>query len=166
MAQPPGNGYQYGQQFQPPRKSRLGWILGGVGVATALIIALLFTGCTAAVSLLENGGSHDEDVRALIAKADLLPQSDWQLVERSDPKVDFGCVSDCVRLDATWSVPHKVGLADTAGRLGVHISGPPMGLFSGCMADDMKDGGHARVCIDPAPDLEDSWLVSINLSRK
>ena len=61
---------------------------------------------------------------------------------------------------------HQVGLADTAARLGVDMSGPPMGLFSGCHKDEMKDGGMARVCIDPAPDLDDSWLVSIELTAK
>ena len=103
----------------------------------------------------------------MIAKADNFPQKDWQLVERSDP--DTGCVSTdtaCVRLNATWSVPHRVGMAETASRLGVDMSGPPMGLFSGCLKSGTDDGGMARVCIDPVPDLDDNWLVSIELTTE
>ena len=121
----------------------------------------------ALVDAVKNGGSNEEKAQAMVAKANNLPESDWQLVERSDP--DTGCLSSdiaCVRLNATWSVNHRVGLADTAGRLGVDMSGPPMGLFSGCLKSEMEDGGMARVCIDPAPDLEDNWLVSIELTAK
>ena len=41
-----------------------------------------------------------------------------------------------------------------------------MGLFSACLKSEMDDGGVARVCIDPAPDLDDSWLVSIELTTE
>lgn len=173
MAQPPGYGPQYGppqQQFQPqPKKGGLGWVLGGVGVAAALIIAVLFAGCPSVASLINNGGSHEDKARAMMAKADNLPEIDWQLVGRSDPKVESGCLSvdvACVRLSATWAVPHKVGLADAASRLGMKTSGPPMGLFSGCLEDKVTDGSTSRVCIDPDPDLEDTWQVSINLTAK
>ena len=151
----------------PQKKNKLGWILGGAGAATALIVVLLFAGCAAVADAVKNGGSNEEKAQAMIAKADDLPQSDWQLVERSDP--DTGCLSTdiaCVRLNATWSVNHKVGLEDTAGRLGVDISGPPMGRYTGCLKSEMEDGGMARVCIDPAPDLDDNWLVSIELTAK
>jgi hypothetical protein len=50
-------------------------------------------------------------------------------------------------------------LVGTASRLG-----PPMGLYEGCQKGAMRDGGTARVCIDPAPDTEDSWLVAIELT--
>ena len=100
----------------PQKKNKLGWILGGAGAATVLIVVLLFAGCAAVADAVKNGGSNEEKAQAMIAKADDLPQSDWQLVERSDP--DTGCLSTdiaCVRLNATWSVNHKVGLEDTAG---------------------------------------------------
>jgi hypothetical protein len=151
----------------PQKKNKLGWILGGAGAATALIVVLVFAGCAALADAVKNGGSNEEKAQAMIAKADNLPQKDWQLVERSDP--DTGCLATdaaCVRLDATWSVNHKVGLEDTAGRLGVDISGPPMGRYTGCLKSEMEDGGMARVCIDPAPDLDDNWLVSIELTAE
>lgn len=187
MAQPPGHGPQYGQRqgsqygppqqqfqsqqpFRPPRKKgKLGWVLGGVGVATALIVAVLFAGCASVASLINNGGSHEAKARAMTAKADNLPESDWQLVGRSDPKVESGCLSidiPCVRLSATWAVPHRVGLADAASRLGMKTSGPPMGLFSGCLEDKEKDGSTSRVCIEADPALDDTWRVSINLTAK
>jgi hypothetical protein len=153
-------------QPQAPPKNRPGWILGGAGVAIALIAVLVFAGC-AALAGSNKGASDAEMAQAMIAKADDLPEKDWQLVERSDP--DPGGVatdSACVRLNATWSVPHRVGLADTASRLGVDMSGPPMGLFSGCLKSGMEDGGMARVCIDPVPDLDDNWLVSIELTAE
>jgi hypothetical protein len=151
----------------PPKKNKLGWILAGAGAATALIVILLFAGCAALADAVKNGGSNEEKAQAMVSKAHDLPQSDWQLVERSDP--DTGCLSAdiaCVRLNATWSVNHKVGLEDSAARLGVDISGPPMGRYTGCLKSEMEDGGMARVCIDPAPDLDDNWLVSIELTAK
>jgi hypothetical protein len=57
-----------------------------------------------------------------------------------------------------------VGLTDAASQLGVRQDGPPMGLYEGCQKGAMRDGGTARVCIDPAPDTEDSWLVAIELT--
>ncbi|MDQ0076878.1 hypothetical protein [Arthrobacter oryzae] len=155
------------QHHAPQKKNRLGWILGGAGAATALIVVLLFAGCAALADAVKNGGSNEEKAQAMIAKADNLPQNDWQLVERSDP--DTGCLATdtaCVRLNATWSVNHKVGLEDTAGRLGVDISGPPMGRYTGCLKSEMEDGGIVRVCIDPAPALDDNWLVSIELTTE
>ena len=145
---------------RPQKNGKLRWILGG---AAAALIAVLVAGYAA----FGRGPSNEEMATAMVAKADDLPQSDWQLVERTDP--DTGCVptdTACVQLNATWLVPQKVGLADTASQLGVDMSGPPMGLFSGCLKSKMDDGGVARVCIDPAPDLDDSWLVSIELTAE
>ncbi|MDR6507232.1 hypothetical protein [Arthrobacter oryzae] len=161
MQPPQGHGTQPGhhQRVQAQKNNRLGRTLAVA--ATALIGVLLFAGYAA----FGRGASNEEMAQAMIAKADDLPENDWQLVERADP--DAGCVatdSACVRLSATWSVPQRVGLADTASRLGVDMSGPPMGLFSGCLKSKMEDGGMARVCIDPVPELDDNWFVSIELT--
>ena len=154
-------------RFQkPPRKSNLGWILGAVAV---VFFILLFAGCSTMVNGINAGGNHKEKVKTMIARADNVPESDWELVGRSDPKVESAYLSidvACVRLNATWSVAHKVSLEGTASRLGMDMSGPPMGRYTGCIKSDLEDGSTANVCINPAPGQEDSWLVSVNLTAK
>jgi hypothetical protein len=172
--QPHGHPYpQHGppqQRFQPPpKKSKLGWMLGAVGVVTVLIAVLLFAGCSALVSAINGGGSHEEKSRTMIARADNLPESDWQLVGRSDPKVESGCLSidiQCVRLNATWSVPHEVSWEDAASRLGMDLERAKAGYYSGCRKAEEGDGDTAMLCISPSEEAENTWDVSIELRAK
>jgi hypothetical protein len=63
MQPPQGYAPQPGPLQQPQatrRKSKLGWILGGAGTATALIVVLLFAGCAALADAVKNGGSNEE----------------------------------------------------------------------------------------------------------
>ena len=153
----------------PQKKSVLGWILGSLGAVAVVFFILLFAACSTMVNGINGGGNHQEKIKTMIARADNVPESDWELVGRSDPKVESGCLSidvACVRLNATWSVAHKVSLEGTASRLGMDMSGPPMGRYTGCIKSDLEDGSTANVCINPAPGQEDSWLVSINLTAK
>ena len=94
-------------------------------VVTVLFVLLLFAGCSAFVNGINEGGNHQEKVRTMMGMADNLPESDWQLVGRFDPKVEQGCLSidiECVRLNASWSVPHEVTVEDAAARLGLDCS--------------------------------------------
>lgn len=172
--QPQGPPYaQYGPpqpRFQPQRKkSKRTWILGAVGVATVMLAVLLFAGCTALVSAVNGGSSHAEKTRTMIARADNLPESDWTLVGRNNPKVEPGCLSidiQCVRLNATWSVPRELSWEDAASRLGMDLEGARAGTGSGCLKADEGDGGFARLCIKPSEDAADTWTVSIELRAK
>jgi hypothetical protein len=154
------------------KKSKLGWILGSIGVAAALVGVLLFVGYPALVNAINGGGkSHDEKVHAMIATADNVPEADWVLLDRSDPKLEAECLASdapCLRLNATWSVDHRVGLSDVASRLGIDMSGaPPSGRYIGCMQDEPSGGvGIVNLCIDEAPDAEESYLVAVILREK
>ena len=181
---PPQHGQYYGPpqniQYGPPpnwqqppqKKSKLGWILGGVGVFVILMGVLLFAGCSALVSEINGGGgSHEEKAKAMVAAADNVPEDDWVLVGRSDPKFEPGCLSidiECLRLRATWSVDHKVALTDAASRLGMDMSGAqPSGSYSGCIKSDPHDGNSTTsICINEDPKDEGTYLVSVNMTRR
>ena len=181
---PPQHGQYYGPppniQYGPPphwqqppqKKSKLGWILGGVGVFVILMGVLLFAGCSALVSEINGGGgSHEEKAKAMVAAADNVPEDDWVLVGRSDPKFEPGCLSidiECLRLRATWSVDHKVALTDAASRLGMDMSGAqPSGSYSGCIKSDPHDGNSTTsICINEDPKAEGTYLVSVNMTRR
>jgi hypothetical protein len=144
-----------------------------VGALAVLFLAIVaffvFTAFSSIASGINGGGNHQEKAQAMMARADNVPESDWELVGRSDPKVEIGCLSidiACVRLNATWSVTHKVSLEDAASRLGMEVTGPPMGRFTGCIKADNQDGSTDNICINPARDKADTWIVSINLTAK
>lgn len=167
--QPQGYGPPQMQFQPPPKKSKLKWILGGIGVAAALLVLLLFAGCSALVSGINGGGSHEEKTRALIARADNLPESDWKLVARNDPNVEPGCLSidiQCVRLNATWSVPREVNWDDAGTRLGMDLAAAKAGISSACRKTQEGDGGSAMLCISPSEDAGNTWVVSIDLRAK
>ena len=157
------------QRFQPPpKKSKPGWILGAVGVVTVLFVLLLFAGCSALVNGINEGGNHQEKVRTMMAMADNLPQEDWQLKGRFDPKVEQGCLSidiECVRLNAVWSVPHEVTMADAAARLGLDCSDSAR-TYKGCPRKNSTDGITADLRIYPAEDAPGTWKVIIDLRAR
>lgn len=163
------------QRFQPPqRKSKLGWILGTVGAVAVLFLVLVFYFVLAAVSSTVNGinggGNHEEKAQAMIARADKMPESDWEPVSRVDPKVEGFCLSidiECVRLRAVWSVPYEPSLGSVAARLGLDADEAASGAYPGCLKNQEKDGSStASVCVHPAPNREDAWFVSIDLRAK
>jgi hypothetical protein len=163
---------QYGppqQQFQPPpKKSKLKWIPGAVGVASVLFVLLLFAGCFAVANGINEGGNHQEKARTMMAMADNLPEEDWQLLGRFDPKVEQGCLSidiECVRLSATWRVPHEVTMKDAASRLGLDCSDSAR-TYKGCPRKNSTDGITADLRIYPAEDAPGTWQVTIDLRAK
>jgi hypothetical protein len=154
------------QRFQPPpKKSNLKWILG---VTTVLIAVLLFAACSTVVNGLNEGGNHQEKARTMMTMADTLPEEDWQLLARFDPKVEQGCLSidiECVRLSATWLVPHQVTTEEAASRLGVDCSDAAR-TSKGCPRENSAEGITARVHVYPADDAPGSWKVTIDLRAK
>lgn len=120
------------------------------------------------VNGINGGGDHQEKARTMMAMADTLPEEDWQLKVRVDPKVEQGCLSidiECVRLNAVWSVPHEVTMEDAAARLGLDCSDAAM-TYKGCPRKNSTDGITADLRIYPAEDAPGTWKVIIDLRAK
>ncbi len=151
---------------QPKKKSKLGWILGGIGI---FVLILLFAGCSALVNAINGGGSHAEKAKAVMAAADNAPEGDWVLTHRSDPKVEAGCLSidtSCVRLRAEWKVDHRVSLNDVATRIGMDVSKSKLSE-DGCIKENDRDGGGTdEVCIVEEEWPADGYRVILNMSRR
>lgn len=104
----------------------------------------------------------------MVTAADAVPEDDWTLVGRSDPKVEPGCLSidiACVRLSATWSVDHDVNIDDVGSRIGVDMDGARPGLSSGCLVHDRSGNSRTEICVNENPKSTGEYLVSINMSR-
>lgn len=155
----------------PPKNSRFGWILGGVGLSVALLCILVFAGCSAlAQEINGGGGSQEEKASAMRARADNVPEHDWVEVFRLDPKVDPGCLSidtSCLRLNARWSVTHKVSLESAASRFGMTSGkgGPALERYVGCVRTATAGVSRESLCIDASPEGPDSYEVTIQMER-
>lgn len=155
----------------PKRKSRLGWILGGVALAVALLCILVFAGCSAlAQEINGGGGSPEEKASAMRARADNVPENDWVEVFRLDPKVDPGCLSidtSCLRLSARWSVAHKVSLESAANRFGMTsgTGGAALGRYVGCIRTGTGGTSRESLCIEESPEGSDSYEITIQMER-
>jgi hypothetical protein len=162
---PPQPPRQWGPP-QPKKKSKLGWILGGIGI---FVLILLFAGCSALVNSINGGGSHAEKAKAVMAAADNAPEGDWVLTHRSDPKVEAGCLSidtACIKLRAEWRVDHPVSLNDVATRIGMDVSKSKLSE-DGCIKENDPDGGGTdEVCIVEEEWPADGYRVILNMSRR
>ncbi|WP_104173493.1 hypothetical protein [Arthrobacter sp. Y81] len=137
-------------------------------MATVLFVLLLFAACTTMVNGINEGGDHQEKARTMMAMADHLPEEDWQLIVRVDPKVEQGCLSidiECVRLNASWSVPHEVTKEDAASRLGLDCSDSAR-TYKGCPRKNSTDGITADLRIYPAKNAPGTWQVAIDLRAR
>ncbi len=155
----------------PHKKSKLGWILGGIALAVTLLCILGFVGCSAlAQEINGGGGSQEKKANEMMTRADNVPEDDWVEVFRHDPKVDPGCLSidtSCLRLTARWSVDHKVGLEETADRFGMksRSDGPVTGLYVGCIKTEFDGVSGESLCIEESPEGSDSYEVTIQMQR-
>lgn len=163
---------QPGWQGPPPqKKSRFGWILGGIALAVTLLCVLGFVGCSAlAQEINGGGGSQKEKANELMARADNVPEDDWVEVFRRNPKVDPGCLSidtSCLRLTARWSADHKVSLDEAAERFGMMsgLDGPDTGLYVGCIKAEFDGVSGESLCINESPEGSDSYEVTIQMQR-
>ena len=163
---------QPGWQGPPPRKkSKLGWILGGIALALTLLCILGFMGCSAlAQEINGGGGSQAEKASEMMARADNVPEDDWVEVFRHDPKVDPGCLSidtSCLRLSARWSVDHKVSLEEAADRFGMksNSDGPATGLYVGCIRAEFDGVSGESLCIEESAEGADSYEITVQMQR-
>ncbi|MET3934885.1 hypothetical protein ABIE00_002931 [Arthrobacter sp. OAP107] len=163
---------QPGWQGPPPqKKSKLGWILGGIALAVTLLCILGFVGCSAlAQEINGGGGTQAEKASEMIARADNLPEDDWVEVFRHDPKVDPGCLSidtSCLRLSARWSVDHKVSLEEAADRFGMksNSDGPALGRYMGCISTESDGASRESLCIEESAEGSDSYEITIQMQR-
>ncbi|QOD05842.1 hypothetical protein [Pseudarthrobacter sp. BIM B-2242] len=152
---------------QPPKKSKVGLILGIVGASIVLLCVLAFAGCSALVNELNGGGgSHTEKAAAMMAAADSVPESDWVSTGRSDPNWESGCVSidtHCLKLIAGWSVDHEVSASEIASRLGLDMDRTK--VSGDCLKETPYDGNSATtVCVTEEPD--GTYEVSLSMTRK
>jgi hypothetical protein len=163
---------QAGWQGPPPqKKSKLGWILGGIALAVTLLCILGFVGCSALVQEINGGGgSQAEKASEMMARADNVPEDDWVEVFRHNPKVDPGCLSidtSCLRLSARWSVDHKISLEETANRFGMksNSDGPVLGRYVGCISTESDGASRESLCIEESAESSDSYQVTIQMQR-
>jgi hypothetical protein len=159
-------------QGTPPRKkSRLGWVLGGIALAVVLLSILGFVGCSAlAREINGGGGTQAEKASEMMARADNLPEDDWVEVFRFDPKVDPGCLSidtSCLRLSARWSVDHKVSLEEAADRFSMksNSGGPVSGRYVGCIRTEFDGASGESLCIEESSEGSDFYEVTIQMER-
>jgi len=159
-------------QGPPPRKkSRFGWVLGGIALAVTLLSILGFVGCSVLTHEINGGGgTQAEKAREMIARADNLPEDDWVLVFRFDPKVDPGCLSidtSCLRLSARWSVDHRVSLEEAADRFGMksNSDGPVLGRNAGCIKTESDGTSRESLCIEESAEGSDTYEVTIQMER-
>lgn len=160
-------------QGSPPqkKKSKTGWIVGGIVLVVALACTLGFTACNALVQGINGGGgSQAEKAAAMMARADKIPQKGWVEVYRQNPQVDPGCLSidtSCLRLTARWTVDHKVSLDEVAGRFGMKSekAGPLSGRYMGCVRKAFDGTSEESLCIDESAEGSDSYDVTIQMRR-
>jgi uncharacterized protein YceK len=155
-----------------PRKKKTGRILVIVGVSLVAVIGLLFAGCSALVSNINGGsGSHTEKAAAMVAAADRVPESDWTLLNRYNPKVDNGCLSidtPCLKLSASWSVDYAVDPEGIANRMGLNMRPSGSSIFGPpCTSFVSSDGtGKMDICINESKDLPGSYQVDIFMTQR
>jgi hypothetical protein len=158
----------------PPQKkngSKFWWILGSIVMAVTLLSILGFAGCSAlAQEINGGGGSQAEKASAMVTRVDNVPESDWVVRFRDDPKVDPGCLSidtSCLKLTAGWLVDHQISLSDVANRFGMKgvSEGSPSGSFTGCIKREEEGISKESLCIDESPDDSGTYLVTIRMER-
>jgi uncharacterized protein YceK len=152
--------------------SKTARIVGIVVGAVALVVVLLFAGCSAVVNQINGGGgSASEKAAAMVAAADRVPENDWTLLNRYDPKVDNGCLSidtPCLKLSASWVVEYAVDPEDVLSRMGLNMNPAGYSVFGPpCSSSESSDGtGKTDICINDSKDQPGSYQVDIFMTQR
>lgn len=147
-------------------------IVGIVVGSVVLVAVLLFAGCSALVNQINGGdGSHAEKAAAMVAAVDRVPESDWTLLNRHDPKVDNGCLSidaPCLKLSASWIVEYQVDAEDVQSRMGLNMDPAGYSVFGPpCHSSVSSDGtGRMDICINDSKDRPGSYQVDIFMTQR
>lgn len=155
-----------------PRKKKTGRILVIVGVAVFAVIGLLFAGCSALVSEINGGGgSHTAKASEMMTAADKAPESDWQLLNRYDPKVENGCLSidtPCLKLSASWLVDHTVDAYEVGSRMGLNMEDAKVASRApSCTVSVLPDGiSRTEICINDSKEEPGAYQVDIHMMQR
>jgi hypothetical protein len=130
-------------QNYAPRQASIRWVwwtLAGIG---ALVFAVIIT------VLVSAGFSESAKIQKMVAIADGIPASDWELTHASDPKHDITCIpfdQSCHKLSRTWRVADPVHVDELDATTGYDLEVGT--VYRPDCADGWVDGVSIRLCVD------------------
>ena len=147
MEQDTSGGLMTYQSFAPqkPNTGLVWWILGGIG---GLIAGVILT-----VVVIANINEAAK-INKMVAMADSIPASGWELTSSGRPKHDITCIpfdQSCHTLFRTWQTQEPINIAELARSSGYDLEVGT--VYRPDCANGWADRVSIRLCVDGA-DIE------------
>lgn len=156
----------------PLARKKTSRLLMIAGVSLAVGSGLLLSGCSDLNNVNAGGSSQTAKVANMVLTANLAPEGDWQVLSRSNPKVDNSCVSTetapCLTLDASWSVNYPVKASEIGRRMGLSMgNAEESGLSSDCVSVTTKEEtGNTEICVSDSNTQSGAFQVDLSMTQR